>query len=116
MKHKNVIIQLDLEDSTIKFAMCRFMVVDSDEGPKLRATASSFGSHESIVSSIRIDEGIEGKVLGGGMLHITPQKREIKACDRSILYGAAPQDVVEQLLANYCAEIGYNAPLVEMGR
>lgn len=115
MKHENVVIPLDLEDSAVTFMMCRFMVADSDEGPKLRASATAFGSHEGLLDSMRNNEGIEGKVLGGGMLHIYPQKKEIKACDRAILYGAAPQDVVEKLLNVYCAEIGYKA-IVEMGR
>lgn len=112
-KSEDVIIPLDFDRGDIKFAACKFMIAESEEGPKLRATDNAFSFHEDIVNSMRA-EGIEGKVLGGGMLNICPQKKEIRACSMSINYGMAPCDVVERLLNDYCARIGYKA-IVSMG-
>ncbi|MFH1066105.1 MAG: hypothetical protein V1734_06370 [Nanoarchaeota archaeon] len=112
-KTEDVIIRLDFDRGDITFAACKFMVAESEDGPKLRATDSAFTFHEDIVNSMRA-EGIEGKVLGGGMLNICPQKKEIRACSLSINYGMAPCDVVEKLLNDYCAKIGYKA-IVRMG-
>ena len=111
---KNVIIPWDFKDMSITLGMCKFVVIDDGGAFQLQASKLPFVFHEDIVNEMRRD-GIEGKVIGGGTLFINPRKKTIKACDRAIQYGAAPQAIVEQLLNQYCAEIGYTA-IVEMGR
>ncbi|HII15160.1 MAG TPA: hypothetical protein HA362_02510 [Nanoarchaeota archaeon] len=115
MANENVVIPWDLKDTSMTLGMCKFIVAEGADGPKLRASKEPFASHESLVYAAR-KEGIEGKVLGGGTLFINPRNRTIRACERTILYGPAPQGVVERLLADYCSEAGYEKPIVEMDK
>ena len=85
-KHKDVKMPLE--------GRFKFVLIQHKEGPKLRGGHQ--GYHADIVDAAWY-EGLEGRVLGGGRIHVDPEEKEIHAYGFSRGYGTAPQDLVEKM-------------------
>jgi len=107
---EGIVIRLEgvKEYRTYRF---KFVVMGTQEEKYLRGEVRGLERHYDIYRRAE-EEGLKGYVLGGGWIQVHPQRKRLYAFGRSEDYGSARQLVVEELLGDYCVDLGYKLNVV----